>query len=82
MRRCLDRSAVPGRFRLVRSDGYRAIAEVDQFRAVAAREAWTTVVEAPDVRLVTGRTWGTLVGAKRWLRRGASQDGRPGPSSR
>ncbi|MCI4339503.1 MAG: hypothetical protein L3J68_04135 [Thermoplasmata archaeon] len=76
LRRCLDRSAVPGRFRLIRSEGYRAIAEVDQFQAPAARRAWTTSVDDPAVRLFPRRTWGTLRGAKAWMR------GRPRPPIR
>ena len=73
MHACLARSSVSGRFRLIRSDGYRAIAEVDQFRALAARVAWTTSVDATgtSVRLAARRTWGTLRGAKAWLREGA-----------
>jgi hypothetical protein len=70
LRRCLDRSATPGRFRVVRSEGYRAIVQVDQFHAVASRAAWTTAVDEPGARLISRRTWGTLVGAKRWLRSG------------
>jgi hypothetical protein len=53
---------------MVRSEGYRAIVEVDQFRAVAAREAWTTPVDDTGTRLVARRTWGTLRGAKAWMR--------------
>jgi hypothetical protein len=57
------------RFRLVRSEGARAIAEVDHSDAAAARTAWNAKVDgAPGLTLVTRRTWGTLVGAKRWLR--------------
>ncbi|MGB6442432.1 MAG: hypothetical protein WBF81_03955 [Thermoplasmata archaeon] len=73
LRRCLDGSPAAGRFRLVRADGYRAIVEVDQFRAPGARVAWTTVLDGPtpSVRLTTRRTWGTLRGAKVWIRNGS-----------
>ena len=71
LRACLDRSGVPGRFRVIRSEGYRAIAEVDQRRAGPARAAWTTAVEGRGPRLITRRTWGTLRGAKAWIRSGA-----------
>jgi len=71
LRRGFDRARVAGRFRLVRAERYRAIAEVDQLRAVAARGAWTGPADEPGVRLTTRRTWGTLRGAKAWLRAGA-----------
>jgi len=73
LRGCLDRSAVPGRFRLVRAEGRRAVVEVDQLRSRAVRAAWTTSVpeQGAEVRIATRRTWGTLRGAKVWLRRGA-----------
>jgi hypothetical protein len=58
----------PARFRLIRSDGPRAIAEVDHRSAGPARSAWTGAADG-DVPLVPHRTWGTLVGAKAWLRR-------------
>ena len=72
LRGCLDRSAVPGRFRVVRVEGRRAVVEVDQLRSRAARAAWTTSVpdRSGEVRIATRRTWGTLRGAKAWLRRG------------
>ncbi len=78
LRRCLARVAFGGRFRLVRSDGYRAIAEVDQFHSLAARAAWTTPVEDAGVALVARRTWGTLRPAKVWIRNRA----RPAPGPR
>jgi RNase P/RNase MRP subunit POP5 len=70
LRRTLEPSSAPGAFRIVRSDGYRAIVAVDQSRVRAAREAWTTVLDDPrtGVRIRTRRTWGTLRGAKAWLR--------------
>ena len=59
----------PPRFRLIRSDGRRAIAEVDHFAAHRARAAWAAPSDAPNsLRLVPYRTWGTLVGAKAWMR--------------
>ncbi|MGA8603837.1 MAG: hypothetical protein WB788_02050 [Thermoplasmata archaeon] len=57
------------RFRLIRSEGRRAIAEVDQFSALRARAAWNAGPESPNApSIVPRRTWGTLVGAKMWLR--------------
>jgi hypothetical protein len=81
LRTCLDRAGPGGRFRIVRSDGYRAIAEVDQFRAAAARAAWTTPLETsgPALRLETHRSWGTLRGAKAWMRTGARPGNRLAP---
>jgi len=73
LRRGFDRAAVAGRFRLVRAEGYRAIAEVDQFRALAARAAWTGPASEPGVRLAVHRTWGTLRGAKAWVRAGLAR---------
>ncbi len=55
--------------RVIRSEGTRAVVEVDQFSAPRFRSAWNHAlgdVHAP--RFATRRTWGTLVGAKRWLR--------------
>ncbi len=55
---------------VVRSEGRKAIVVVDQIRAPAVRARWNgPVSEVPGVRLVTRRTWGTLVKAKPWLRR-------------
>jgi len=57
------------RFRLVRSEGRRAIAEVDHLSARRAREAWAAPPPDPnEPTLRPHRTWGTLVGAKEWLR--------------
>jgi hypothetical protein len=72
LRRRFDRAAVPGRFRLIRTDGYRAVAEVDQLRAAAARAAWNAPATDGDAAVVTRRTWGTLRRAKRWLRGGSA----------
>jgi len=64
------------RFRLIRSEGRRAIVEVDHLLAARARAAWSGATRAPGVpTLVSFRTWGTLVGAKAWIRgrRGTSR---------
>jgi hypothetical protein len=48
--------------------------EVDQFRAPAARIAWTIPLDESrpgGTALRACRTWGTLRGAKAWLRAGA-----------
>ncbi len=69
----LDRTPGPTGvpFRLVRVEGRRAIAEVDRYVAGRARSAWNAPVSGDDrIRFATRRTWGTLVGAKRWLRAG------------
>lgn len=60
------------RFRLIRSDGRRAIAEVDHLFAGRARAAWSTgaPVTGGGVAISPQRTWGTLIGAKAWLREG------------
>ena len=80
----LDR--VPGerfpRFRLLRAEGRRAIVEVAHTDLAAARIAWNApVAGSPQLRLSTRRTWGTLVGAKRWIRErneaGGERAGRP-----
>jgi hypothetical protein len=72
LRRTLDASSARGWFRIVRADGYRAIVEVDQLRALGARAAWTVELDdaRPGVSLRTRKTWGTLRGAKAWLRAG------------
>jgi hypothetical protein len=56
-------------FRLIRSEGRRAVVEVSHRSAAAARSRWTAVL---DERTTVGtvRTWGTLVGAKAWLNQG------------
>jgi hypothetical protein len=61
----------PLRFRIVRSDGRRAIVEVEHAVLPAARAAWNGAApDLPGLTLRTKRTWGTLVGAKRWWRAG------------
>ncbi len=63
--------AGPLRLRIVRSDGRRAIVEVEHTALPSARAAWNGPVAAPaGLTLRTRRTWGTLVGAKRWWRAG------------
>ena len=63
-------------FRLVRSDGRRAVVRVDTRSLPDAKRAWNRlegrVGGAP--LLVTRQTWGTLVGAKAWLARPARLD--------
>ncbi|HKV89848.1 MAG TPA: hypothetical protein VJQ43_01460 [Thermoplasmata archaeon] len=57
--------------RLIRREGMRAIAEVEHLRGPEARKAWNVHValpQGPPVELRTHRTWGTLRGAKSWLR--------------
>ncbi|MFI5413314.1 MAG: hypothetical protein ACHQ0I_01825 [Candidatus Lutacidiplasmatales archaeon] len=57
------------RFRVIRSEGRRAIAEVDHVAAPRARAAWSGRPSGPnEIVLVPRRTWGTLIGAKAWLR--------------
>ncbi len=69
LRRAFDRTGVPGRFRLVRSEGARAILEVDQWRSSRARAAATGGTDGNGaLALRTHRTWGTLRPAKAWLR--------------
>jgi len=57
------------RLRVVRSDGPRAVVEVEHRVALRARAAWGAEGAAGSVRVRTRRTWGTLRGAKAWLRR-------------
>jgi hypothetical protein len=71
LHRRLDRvayGAVP--FRLIRADGRRAVVEVAHVHVPAVRAAWnSTPATGGEPELTTRRTWGTLVGAKAWLRR-------------
>jgi hypothetical protein len=71
LRARLARAGVsPASFRLIRADGPRAIAEVDHRTAPLARAAWGMPGTGPrDPSLAPRKTWGTLVGAKAWLRR-------------
>jgi hypothetical protein len=74
-------SPVP-RFRLIRVEGRRAVVEVGHVDVARARVAWNQVVIPPQGNLATYRTWGTLVGAKRWLRSEDSAAGRGTARSR
>jgi RNase P/RNase MRP subunit POP5 len=79
LRSCLDRAGLGIGFRLLRSDGRRALVEVDHRAAVEVRAAWTTAWSTPEstVELATRRTWGTVRGGKAWLR-GDRRDGERG----
>ncbi|MCI4372158.1 MAG: hypothetical protein L3K02_00720 [Thermoplasmata archaeon] len=57
-------SGVP--FRLIRSEGPRAVVEIEHRQVSDARTLWTGAIEG-QLTLATVRTWGTLVGAKSWL---------------
>ncbi len=62
----------PPKLRVIRVDGRRALVDVPHVWAGRARSLWTGHWTAPDgtrVEMRTHRTWGTLVGGKRWLRR-------------
>ncbi len=61
-----DPALGPPGFRLIRSDGGRAVVEVGHRSMGTARTAWNGPLPQGG-RLATVRTWGTLVGAKRWL---------------
>ena len=59
------------RFRMIRAEGLRAIVRVDQRTTTLARAVWNARIESRDGRtyqLSTVRVWGTLVGAKVWIR--------------
>jgi hypothetical protein len=56
------------RFRVIRVEGRRAVVEVGHQDATRARAAWNRAAPPVEGRLATRRTWGTLVGAKRWLK--------------
>ncbi len=59
-------------FRVIRADAGAAIVEVEARDVAAARRAWNRAAGEGSPGLRTARSWGTLVGAKRWLaRRGA-----------
>jgi hypothetical protein len=75
LHRALEEAGAPElAFRIVRSDGPRAIVEVALPDARTARLAWNSGSVVPGRgRLCTARTWGTLIGAKAWAaRRGRS----------
>jgi len=57
-------------FRVVRTEGPRAIVEVEARHVPAARRAWNPEMQgARGCSLGTTKTWGTLQGAKAWLAR-------------
>jgi hypothetical protein len=57
------------RFRLIRSEGRRAVVAVGHRELARARAAWNPAPgDRSGLGLVTRRTWGTLVQAKAWLR--------------
>jgi RNase P/RNase MRP subunit POP5 len=56
--------------RVVRAEGRRAIVAVDHRWAPRARATWAATPAPGAPRFVPVRTWGTLVGAKAWLRNG------------
>jgi RNase P/RNase MRP subunit POP5 len=66
----LERAGTPApRFRVIRAEARRAIVEVGHLDLARVRAALQA--PGPDGRpgaLVPRRTWGTLVGAKAWLR--------------
>ncbi len=74
LRRRSDGASAAVPFRLIRSDGPRAIVEVEHRQADAARHLWTGPLDA-QLTMATVRTWGTLEGAKAWL--GEFRDRRP-----
>ncbi|MFZ0830244.1 MAG: hypothetical protein WCB18_04485 [Thermoplasmata archaeon] len=62
----------PPKLRVVRVEGRRALVDVPHTWANRARAAWAgrwTAVDGTVLEVRTYRTWGTLVGGKRWLRR-------------
>jgi len=68
----LAAGGAPPKLRVVRVDGRRALVDVPHTWAVRARAEWTgrwTTADGTDLEVRTYRTWGTLVGGKRWLRR-------------
>lgn len=62
-----------GPIRVLRVQGRRAVVQIDQLHTGAARQAWNgPTPNVPGLRLMTRRTWGTLVGAKAWIARSSS----------
>ena len=62
----------PRRIRIIRLERAKALVEIGHRWAAEARSAWNGPVPGPSgrpVALATRRTWGTLRGAKLWLRR-------------
>jgi hypothetical protein len=70
-------------FRIVRTEGRRAVVRVGALDAPVARRAWDgATVGGGTVALTTARTWGTLVGAKRWLGARGGSPPRAPPTTR
>ncbi|MFZ0891014.1 MAG: hypothetical protein WB778_09100 [Thermoplasmata archaeon] len=68
------------RVRVIRAEAVRAIVEVEHQTALHSRKVWNAVVASPNGErweISTKRTWGTLVGAKSWLREGHRSPHRP-----
>jgi hypothetical protein len=62
----------PPKLKVVRVEGHRALVDVPHTWAIRARTEWSgrwTTTEGVTVEVRTYRTWGTLVGGKRWIRR-------------
>jgi hypothetical protein len=73
LRAALDAAGVPDRFRVVRSEGRRAIVEVDHLALLRVRSVLDRPPAGPGASRVGARqTWGTLRGAKAWLRTGGA----------
>jgi hypothetical protein len=67
----------PPKLRVIRVDGRRALVDVPHTWARRARLQWTgrwTAADGTPLEMRTHRTWGTLVGGKRWLRRRKTSD--------
>lgn len=62
----------PPKLRVVRVDGRKALVDVPHTWARRARADWSgrwTASDGTVLEMRTYRTWGTLVGGKRWLKR-------------
>jgi len=70
VRRRLERAGLGSTgFRLIRSEGRYAVVEIEHRQLPAVRSAWASSLSPEEgAPMVTVRTWGTLVGAKAWLR--------------
>jgi hypothetical protein len=84
LERALAAAGVAGvPFRVIRTDGPRAIVRVPRGQAASARRAWNSAAsDAEPAALRTVRTWGTLVDARGWIAGAAlrSVPRRGGPS--
>lgn len=66
----LGPTGTPGRVRLIRAEGNRALIEVPHLAVGLARLRWTgswTTARGAPVTAATRRTFGTLVKGKQWL---------------